>query len=1017
MRIAPKLTLMFVMAALLPLLTIGYAGTYLIDQLGEKAVVASLANAIEAEKARLSQLALDKTRIVRDFLGEYYRDVVMLRNHYELICSSSSQLEPRCLQLPYFDRDTAGLPGYGYIHPVNGAYGDWDGRRRDGVLWIRRGLVERARKEPEFCAEATEILNCMAAFMPLQFSVFKKHHDSCDLVWVVSTTGIISTCPDEYSGGVASDPSLADLDETGEEYITLYTPEMNPAREIRWMQPYVDIVKGIQMISCIAPLYHGDRFLGTLGADVTIQELVEWLRGLQIGKAGYAFMISSTGAPIALPDSAIDELVLEPTLRTALREACKPHNKQSWNGGLEKAMQGSIVDGGPQQLRMLYRSMIEQKSGAELIEFSDEKKIVAYRPIGAAGWSIGLVIPVAEALSPLQPVLAGINSARANYIFTLTLFIVFSALIAGMVGAWGGRKFAGPINDLINSIFAISSGNAWRNIDTTGDDELKKLADSANVMVRRIAENEQILDALFNGVSDAIFVHDGATGRILRVNGRMCEMFRCTMEQALQDDVDITSSGIPPFTAENGGKLIARAVAGEIPVFEWQSRDLSGRVFWTEVALRRIELSGKPCVIATVRDISSRKEADEKLRRVEEQLRQAQKLESIGRLAGGVAHDFNNMLTPILGYTQIIKQMIPASDRLRPMIDQIGAAGGRCRALVSQLLAFARKQVLDLKPTDLNKILTGFESMLRRTLRENIRLEFRLSPGLKNIQSDVGQIEQIILNLALNAQQAMPEGGDLIIETSSLPPDPDSTEFRKDLAVEWNPEGRLRPEGALLEEVLLSVRDTGVGIDQESLVHLFEPFFTTHGHGAGQGTGLGLSIVHGIVKQHGGSITVASEVGRGTTIRVYFPACTIPVDGSVEQADTKMETARGHEKILIVEDQDMVRDLTTSMLREFGYEPFAAANGAEAVAIVEREKGNIDMVLMDVILPDMTGKQVCEKLRKTAGRGLKVLYMSGYTADVIDNHGVLEPGTMFIQKPFEIKDLAAKIRETLMKPV
>ncbi len=1001
MRIAPKLSLLFVLAALLPLLTIGYAGMYLIERLGERAVVSSRDNAIESEKTRLAQLVQDKARIVKDFLAEYRSDVVMLRNRYEHLCSVSAEVVEPLVQPSYRERDTAGLPAYGYVHPGNGAFGNWDGIGFDGVLWLRRTLAKRVREEPTFRAEATGILNCMAGLMPWQLAVLEKHRDSCDLVWVVSETGIVSTCPDEYAAGIASNPDLADLDETGEEYLTLFTPDRNPAREVGWMQPYLDEIKKIWMISCVAPLYRGDRFLGTLGVDVTIQNLVEWLRGLHIGRNGYAFMISATGAPLALPEAGIDDLTCAHFMKEALRESCRPHGAQAWNGRLEQALQSTVADGCPPALGNLYAQMVAQKTGVETIECPGGKKIVAYCPIGQAGWSIGLVLPVAEALSALQPVLGGIDSARKDYTFFLTLFIIVSALVAAVFGAWGGRRFAGPVNELIGSISSIRTGNAWRNVESGSFDELQDLADRANVMVRQTAENEQMLEVLFNGVSDAVFVHD-SHGGIIRVNDRMCEMFKCTRAQALEMNLDITSSSEPPHTLEDGRRWIERALAGESPVFEWRSRDRTGRFFWTEVALRRIVLSGEPCVIATVRDISARKEADEKLRHVEEQLRQAQKLESIGRLAGGVAHDFNNMLTPVLGYAQIMKQMIPPTDRLRTMVDHISTAGKRCRALISQLLAFARKQVMHFRHLDLNAVLRDFMPMLHRTLREDIRVECRFKPDIAGIKGDSGQIEQVILNLALNAQDAMPNGGDLIFETRCEKPGRGLLEIHPDIS-----------DGL---HVVFSVRDTGIGMTAEETGRMFEPFFTSHGHGAGSGTGLGLAIVHGIVQQHSGCISVSSEVGGGTTIEIFFPASQASSNAVVQPAEDRRKTVGGNETVLIVEDQDMVRDLAATMLGGLGYRTLAAPSGAEAIVIATREDGKIDMVLMDVILPDMTGKQVYERMRETLKRLPRVLYMSGYTVDVIGSHGVLEPGTMFIQKPIDVNDLAEKIRETLAAP-
>jgi CheY-like chemotaxis protein len=334
------------------------------------------------------------------------------------------------------------------------------------------------------------------------------------------------------------------------------------------------------------------------------------------------------------------------------------------------------------------------------------------------------------------------------------------------------------------------------------------------------------------------------------------------------------------------------------------------------------------------------------------------------------------------------------------MIEQITLAGGRCRALVSQLLAFARKQVLTMRRINLNEVIREFQAMLRRTLRENITIEYRLAEPIDTILGDAGQIQQVLLNLALNSQDAMPEGGTLTCETAIV-------ENHGQEADDLPLAGRL---------VLLTVSDTGTGMEGETLEHLFEPFFTTRGQGEGLGTGLGLSIVHGIMMQHSGRVHVTSAPGKGTTMRLYFPATVGSPDGKAAREEGSATIPRGTGRILVVEDQDMVRELAVTLLTELGFRSLAASTGAEAVDLYrrERDRAPIDLVLMDVILPDANGPEIYDRLKHLGGASPRVLYMSGYTDSVIGVHGVLDAGVSFLRKPFDIRSLAESVRKALL---
>lgn len=382
-------------------------------------------------------------------------------------------------------------------------------------------------------------------------------------------------------------------------------------------------------------------------------------------------------------------------------------------------------------------------------------------------------------------------------------------------------------------------------------------------------------------------------------------------------------------------------------------------------------------------------------RALQEQYLQSQKLESIGRLAGGVAHDFNNLLTVINGYSDILLSLMHQRDPLRPQIEQIRKAGERAAGLTQQLLAFSRKQVTQPRPLDLNTVVADSEAMFRRLLGEDIELATNLSPSLGQAMADPSQIHQVLMNLLVNARDAMPDGGKLVIETANVELDHSSNAGHSDVA-----------PGPY---VLLAVTDTGIGMDEETRSLIFEPFFTTKGKG--KGTGLGLSTVYGIVRQNQGWIWVDSESGKGSTFKIYLPRMDVgpPAGEAVESAPTML---RGSETVLIVEDQDDVRRLATTVLRSQGYRVLEAANGSDALALAGRHLESIHLVLSDVVLPGMNGRELAERLRILHPE-VKVLYTSGYTEDVIAHRGVLDSGLAYIPKPYTPSGLVAKVREVL----
>jgi len=380
---------------------------------------------------------------------------------------------------------------------------------------------------------------------------------------------------------------------------------------------------------------------------------------------------------------------------------------------------------------------------------------------------------------------------------------------------------------------------------------------------------------------------------------------------------------------------------------------------------------------------------------LQDQFRQSQKMEAIGQLAGGVAHDFNNLLTVIKGYSQLSLMELNEGNPLRGKVEEIQKAADQAASLTRQLLAFSRRQVMEMRVLDLNIIIKDLEKMLRRIIGEDVELITFLADDLGRVKTDPGQIEQVVMNLTINARDAMPNGGKLTIETTKL----DEEYARNHVATKPG------------QYVMLSVSDTGVGMTQEVKERAFEPFFTTKDKG--KGTGLGLSTVYGIVKQSGGNIWVYSELGKGTTFKIYLPRVDEPLEKMVEKV-VKEELPRGSETILIVEDNEDVRKLAMRVLEKQGYNVLEAPNGDDALHLPNERKESVHLILVDVVMPGISGRQFVEQFKKVC-RDCKVLYMSGYTDNTIVHHGVLEKGMNYIQKPFTVEGLTRKVREVLDK--
>jgi len=501
----------------------------------------------------------------------------------------------------------------------------------------------------------------------------------------------------------------------------------------------------------------------------------------------------------------------------------------------------------------------------------------------------------------------------------------------------------------------------------------------------QLHESERKYRLLFETNPEPMFVYDCETLRILAVNGAAVARYGHTESEFLQ----LTLRDIcPPEEQSRLDEELARRPddgAVRAGVRHWTKQ---GQRFDVDLVARPLEFANRHARLVLARDVSAQ-------RQLEAQLRQSQKMEAVGQLAGGIAHDFNNLLTAILGSTQLLLHNTPVGDARREDAEEIRHAGLRAAELTRQLLAFSRRQVLAPKVLDVNAVVANMDRMLRRLLGEDVELATSRDPAAGTVNADPGQLEQVLLNLAVNARDAMPGGGRLSIGTTRVTLHEEHVERRHRM-----------PAG---DYVCLAVADTGVGMDETTQAHLFEPFFTTKE--VGKGTGLGLATVYGIVKQSGGYIWVYSEAGHGTTVKIYLPR----VPGVAESPVPAPEPQRvrgGDETVLLVEDAAPVRTLARRSLEARGYRVLEAADGPSALQLSARHLEGIDILVTDVVMPGMSGRELAERLAPERP-SMKVLYTSGYTDDAMVRQGVLSAGVAFLQKPFVPDTLARKVREVL----
>jgi len=654
-----------------------------------------------------------------------------------------------------------------------------------------------------------------------------------------------------------------------------------------------------------------------------------------------------------------------------------------------------------------------QKSEAfsgDAVDYRGVPVLSATRFIERTGWGLVVKMDRAEAFAPVERMRNLLQYGLAG--LTLVLISVVLCL---------SRSITRPLSLLTAAAGSISEGRVTQKVTVESEDEIGALAHTFNRMSDSIAQARQALndkvreledevgerrvaegalqhakefnETVINSMNDSVYIINVHDLTITSANRIFLDKMRLTEDEVRGKTChEVTHHrDVPCAPPEDPCPLFDTLKTGEARVYEHVHLDSDGNKIYVEVSTSplRNDKGEITHVVHVDRDISDRK-------RLEDQLRHSQKLEAVGHLAGGIAHDFNNILTAIMGYGSLVRMKMQDSDPLRTFIDSILSSAERAANLTRSLLAFSRKQIINPKPVDVNDIVNRVEKLLLRLIGEDIELKTLLSGAPLTVLADSGQIEQVLMNLATNARDAMPDGGLLTIETRYAELTGDYTK------------GHLFAKGGKCAQI--SVTDTGAGMDETTRQNIFEPFFTTKD--IGKGTGLGLSIVYGIVKQHNGNINVYSEPGRGTTFKIYLPLLNVGIEKTEGPSESKTPLKGGTETLLLAEDDAEVRNITREVLTGFGYTVLEASDGNEALDVFREHAGSIRMLILDVIMPRRNGREVYEEIKKL-DPSIRALFTSGYTMEVIHRKGILEGDLNFISKPAAPDELLRKVREVL----
>jgi len=693
-------------------------------------------------------------------------------------------------------------------------------------------------------------------------------------------------------------------------------------------------VQGFDAVAIHVPVLRDGAYDGSIAVTINFQKLAQrFFEVIRVGETGYAWVISRDGTELYSPVPGHTGHAIFENFRDSPSVLALAKEMQAGRSG---------------------KAVYDFKKGGDPASAPVRKRAV-YMPIdlGNTFWSVAVATPKREALSSL--------AALRNRLALITI----SIFCCGAFLAFFGLK-------------------AWIILK---EEKMRRRAEEA------LRLSEEKFAKAFRASPDSLVITRLADGRIQEINDGFTRVTGFSTDEALgRTTLELALWAVPEERTRHIEQLRASGCAsGQEAVLCMKSGERRTGIISSEV----IEVNGEPCALSVIRDITESKQQGIERQRLQDQLLQSIKMESLGRLAGGIAHDFNNLLTAIMGNASLalldLDEKSPVAVQLREVIQAADSAS----ALTRQLLAFSRRQIIEPKIQRLNDLINNLNKLMIRIIGEDVELRVRLDAEPSTVRIDPGQFEQVLLNLAVNARDAMPDGGQLMFETANVVLDEEYCSAHPTVRP-----GRF---------VMLTVRDTGHGMTDTVKQRIFEPFFTTKPQG--RGTGLGLAMVFGAVTQAEGTVEVGSEPEKGTTFRIFLPQVQAVAE-EIAKADVSARLERGTETILLVEDDLAVRELVRATLRMLGYTILEAQNGAEAIELVNRETSHIHLLLTDVVLPGMNGRELAERLLKTRP-AMRILYTSGYTEDVIVHHGVVDAGLNFIGKPHTPRALAKKVRQVL----
>ena len=721
---------------------------------------------------------------------------------------------------------------------------------------------------------------------------------------------------------------------------------LTPASPPRWSETFLSLVTNGLSTAHVSPTPQG-----VLIAEVDLDKMNRFLREISPGDGALIHIIDQRGQVIADED------------------------------GRHTAMQLNVSS-----LPLVAAALAGKKEATGSFVFEGRQMIGSVAVAPLKGWHVLVALSTDSAY---RSQLATIKTIMAGLLLAIALGMCASYLLA--------RRLSRQVEKLAGLARGIAGGADGTNWPTFSVAEFSQLSTTMQQMAMSLSaqgaalrQSEKRLSLAISATADAVWEWTYPTGdtyfsprwyAMLGYDDRQLPMTIATWESLVHPDDLHRTRNLIQQTIDDGLETGYAA--------EFRMRHAGGTWLWVLARGNVVELDtdGQPLLISgTITDITER-------RRLEEQLHQSQKMDSIGRLAGGVAHDFNNMLTVIMGAAEIALWKVADDEYLAKLLKQISKAAERSSQITRQLLTYSRKQVIDPKPANLNALITDAQQMLTRLISENIHFYFRPAPDLWSVMIDPSQLDQVLMNLCINARDAMPNGGSLHLETAN-------TRIEEPYAM-------LHVDSRPGDYVQLTVSDTGTGMDQETQQHIFEPFFTTKG--VGKGTGLGLATVYGIVTQNGGFISVYSEAGSGSSFKIFFPRHQETLTGEDKVVP---DLVAGQESILLVEDEEMLLTTTTTLLERLGYTVIQASSPNQGIAICADTAMEIDLILTDVVMPEMNGREMVERIRGSRP-GIRVLFMSGYSGDIVANHGIIEEGMHYIEKPLNIQQLSAKIRQVL----